>query len=45
MIKAVNIVNVPSSLSIDRIFKIDSNSVIADKTFLTFIYVTHMQDE
>jgi hypothetical protein len=42
MIKAVNIVNVFSSLSIDRIFKIDSNIVIAVTTSLTFMKITHI---
>jgi hypothetical protein len=37
MIKAVNIVNMFSSLSIDKIFKIDSNIVIVVKTSLTLM--------
>ncbi len=42
MIKAVNIVNVFSELSMDRIFRIDSNNVMAVTTSLTFICITHI---
>jgi hypothetical protein len=42
MIKAVNIVNVFKSLSRDKIFKIDSNIVIAVKTSLTLMCITHI---
>ncbi len=42
MIKAVNIVNVFNSLSIDRIFRIDSKTVIAYKASLTVMRTTHI---
>lgn len=42
MIKAVKIVNVFSSVSRDRTFKIDSNNVIAVTTLLTFMCITHI---
>lgn len=42
MSKTVNIVNRFSSLIIDRIFKIDSKSTIADKMSLTLICITHI---
>jgi hypothetical protein len=42
MIKAVNIVNVFNSVNMDRIFKIDSNSVIAVTTSLKFMCITHI---
>lgn len=43
MVKAVNIVNVFNSLSIDKIFKMVSNTARTDTTSLNRIGITHIR--